>query len=81
MNVTTSTIKSMVLNEIETLSDEMLAPTLRAIRSLKNESLNFINTAQESFGSEYTLSMAAAANCKLADLWNLPEEDDAWQHL
>lgn len=81
MNVKTSTIKSMILNEVETLSEELVLPALRAISSLKNESVHFIQTTQDLLIPESPFYPATASNCKLAELWNRPEEDLAWAHL
>ena len=81
MNVKTSTLKSMILNEVETLSEELMVPAFRAISSLKGESVNLIQAAQDLLIPESPLFPATASNCKLADLWNRPEEDLAWAHL
>ena len=80
MNVTTSTsVREQMVQELELMSDEMIAKILPMVQ--------LFNKSQPSGMRFMGLDGAPVAGVtmlpsnELTVLWNLPEEDEAWQDL
>jgi len=74
MNVNTFTPKELLLRELDGCAESVVEDILRYTRNLKFKQTNGSGLSDDG-------AMPRQIAIVMGDLWNLPQEDDAWRHL